>query len=90
MQFIICGGALLPQRVQKEFEKKYHVPIIEGYGLTETTSFSSFNPRNIKERKEGSIGKELPVNKMMIVDEHMNKLPYGEIGEIIIKGANVN
>jgi len=89
MQFIICGGALLPQRVQKEFEKNYHVPIIEGYGLTETTSFSSFNPRNIKERKEGSIGKELPVNEMMIVDEHMDKLSDGEIGEIVIKGANV-
>lgn len=89
MQFIICGGALLPQRVQKEFEKKYHVPIIEGYGLTETTSFSSFNPRNIEERKEGSIGKELPINEMMIVDEHMNKLPNGKIGEIIIKGSNI-
>ncbi len=89
MQFIICGGALLPQRVQKEFEKKYHVPIIEGYGLTETTSFSSFNPRNIEERKEGSIGKELPINEMMIVDEYMSKLPDGEIGEIIIKGSNI-
>jgi len=89
MKFIICGGALLPQRVQQEFERTYRIPIIEGYGLTETTSFSSFNPRNIEERKIGSIGKELPINQMKIIDEKMNELPTGKIGEIAIKGLNV-
>ncbi len=44
MQGIICGGALLPQSVQLQFEQIYNVPVFEGYGLTETTSFSCFNP----------------------------------------------
>ena len=44
MKGIICGGALLPIRVQEEFEERFSVPIYEGFGLTETTSFSCFNP----------------------------------------------
>jgi acyl-CoA synthetase (AMP-forming)/AMP-acid ligase II len=89
MKGIICGGALLPQSVQNQFEETYNVPIYEGYGLTETTSFSCFNPLNIPDRKIGSIGKELPVNEMAIMDEEGNILPDGETGEICIRGFNV-
>ncbi len=89
MKGIICGGALLPQSVQFQFEEIYNVPIFEGYGLTETTSFSCFNPLKISERKIGSIGKELPVNEMSIMDEDGNILPHNSIGEICIRGYNV-
>lgn len=86
---IICGGALLPQSVQLEFEETYKVPIYEGYGLTETTSFSCFNPLTDSERKIGSIGKELPVNEMCIMDEEGNIVGNNEVGEICIRGYNV-
>lgn len=89
MQGIICGGALLPQRVQMEFEEKFQVPIYEGYGLTETTSFSCFNPREISDRKIGSIGRSLPINEMAILDENGDELPPNKIGEICIRGYNV-
>jgi len=89
MQGIICGGSLLPQSVQKEFENKYNVPIYEGYGLTETTSFSCFNPLKLSERKIGSIGKELPINHMEIIDQNGSHLGTDEEGEICIKGYNV-
>lgn len=89
MKGIICGGALLPKSVQNQFEETYNVPIYEGYGLTETTSFSCFNPLTISERKIGAIGKELPVNEMAIMDEDGNILPDGETGEICIRGFNV-
>lgn len=89
MKGIICGGALLPQSVQIQFEKVYNVPIYEGYGLTETTSFSSFNPLKTSERKIGSIGKELPVNEMLIMDEEGNAFPDNSTGEICIRGYNV-
>jgi len=86
---IICGGALLPKSVQLEFEKRFDVPIYEGYGLTETTSFSCFNPLEISKRKIGSIGRPLPVNEMAILDPDGQELPPHEIGEIGIRGLNV-
>lgn len=89
MEGIICGGALLPQSVQLQFEETYNVPIFEGYGLTETTSFSCYNPLKISERKIGSIGKELPINEMSIMDEDGNILPDNSVGEICIRGYNV-
>jgi acyl-CoA synthetase (AMP-forming)/AMP-acid ligase II len=89
MKGIICGGALLPQSVQLQFEEIYNVPVFEGYGLTETTSFSCFNPLKISERKIGSIGKELPVNEMSIMDEEGKILPDNSVGEICIRGFNV-
>lgn len=86
---IICGGALLPQSVQEEFEKTYDVPIYEGYGLTETTSFSCFNPLGLSDRRIGSIGKELPINHMAIKDDKGRELGEGSVGEICIKGYNI-
>jgi acyl-CoA synthetase (AMP-forming)/AMP-acid ligase II len=86
---IICGGALLPKNVQIEFERRYNVPIYEGYGLTETTSFSCFNPYEIDRRKIGSIGIPLPINEMVIFDDEGGEKPDGEIGEICIRGYNV-
>jgi acyl-CoA synthetase (AMP-forming)/AMP-acid ligase II len=89
MQGIICGGALLPRRVQLDFEERFKVPIFEGYGLTETTSFSSFNPRALDRRKIGSIGLPLPINEMAILDDNGEERPPREIGEICIRGYNV-
>jgi acyl-CoA synthetase (AMP-forming)/AMP-acid ligase II len=89
MTGIICGGALLPQSVQNEFEETYNVPIYEGYGLTETTSFSCFNPLEVTKRKIGSIGKELPVNEMCIKDDKGEIVENNQVGEICIRGYNV-
>jgi len=86
---IVCGGALLPKRVQLDFETTFGVPIFEGYGLTETTSFSCFNPLDVERRTIGSIGLPLPVNEMAILDEDGHLLPPGEVGEICIRGFNV-
>ena len=86
---IICGGALLPRSVQLEFEKRFNVPIYEGYGLTETTSFSCFNPLELSKRKIGSIGLPLRVNEMAIFDPDGKELPPNEIGEICVRGPNV-
>ena len=89
MQGIFCGGQILTQNVQEEFEKRFRVPIFEGFGLTETTSFACFNYYPKEKRKIGSIGKPLPVNEMTIVDELDNELPPYEEGEICIRGLNV-
>lgn len=86
---ILCGGQVLTRSVQDEFEKRFDVPIFEGYGLTETTSFSCINDFPREKRRVGSIGRALPVNDMTIVDEMDRELGPGSEGQICIRGYNV-
>ncbi len=88
MKFIICGAAPLPVEVHKGFEEKFGVIVYEGYGLSETTCYSSFNPPDRDKRKIGSIGVAVG-NEMCIMDGNCNILPPGQMGEICIRGENV-
>ena len=66
---------------------KFGVRIIDGYGLTEATGVStvSFNtPENLR-----SVGMAFPSQEVEIMDDHNNVLPYGERGEICIRGDAV-
>ena len=89
LQGILCGGQVLTRSVQDEFESRFGVPIFEGYGLTETTSFSCINDFPADKRKTGSIGKPLPTNEMAILDENDEELGPNIEGEIGIRGYNV-
>jgi long-chain acyl-CoA synthetase len=86
----ICtsGGAAMPVEVMRKFEERFHVPILEGYGLSETSPVASFNQLN-KPRKPGSIGFPVWGVEMKVVDHDMNELPVGETGEIVIRGHNI-
>lgn len=86
---ILCGGQILTRTVQNEFEKRFSIPIFEGYGLTETTSFSCINDYPAENRKIGSIGKALLTNEMEILDEKNQILGVNTEGEICIRGFNV-
>lgn len=83
-----CGAAAMPVEVMKEFEEKYGVVILEGYGLSETSPVACFN-RLDRERKPGSIGLPVWGVEMRAVDDEMNDVAVGEPGEIIIRGHNV-
>jgi acyl-CoA synthetase (AMP-forming)/AMP-acid ligase II len=89
MRGILCGGQVLAASVQEQFEERFNVPIFEGYGLTETTSFSCINDFPQNKRKPGSIGRPLLVNEMAVLDEAGRPLGPGEEGEICIRGLNV-
>jgi len=89
LQGILCGGQVLTKSVQDEFESRFNVPIFEGYGLTETTSFSCINDYPAHNRKMGSIGKQLPTNEMAILDNNSKELGPNIEGEICIRGYNV-
>jgi acyl-CoA synthetase (AMP-forming)/AMP-acid ligase II len=86
---ILCGGQILTRSVQEQFEKRFKVPIFEGYGLTETTSFSCINNYPAESRKIGSIGKPLQINEMSILDEDSQEVKENIEGEICIRGYNV-
>ena len=82
------GGASLPVEVLRGFEAAFGAPILEGYGLSETSPVASFNHRDA-ERKPGSIGTPVEGVEFRLIDLGWNDVPEGEIGEIAIKGHNV-
>lgn len=88
VRFFICGAAPLPEEVQLSFERDFGIPVFEGYGLSETTCYSSFNPPDLAKRKVGSVGVAVG-NEMCILDDDCNPVPDGELGEICIRGENV-
>ena len=55
LRLCMSGGAAIPVELIRAFEEKFDCPILEGYGLSETSPVASFNHPD-KERKAGSIG----------------------------------
>ncbi|MBN3758346.1 acyl--CoA ligase [Paraburkholderia sp. Tr-20389] len=86
---IVCGGQVLLPEMREQFETVYRVAVFEGYGLTETTSFATMNGFPAARRVAGSIGAALPGNQVSIVDEYGTQVMHGEVGQILIRGANV-
>ena len=87
LRFAMCGSAPVPAEVMKKFEETFNCPVIEGYGLSESTCRSTFNPPD-ERRRPGSCG--LPIgNEMRIVDDDDNEVPDGEFGEIVLRGENI-
>ena len=86
---IISGGQLLPRKLAQKFESRFGVPIFEGFGSTEATSYSCFQAYPAERRKPGSVGRAMPISEMMIVDDTDAEVPDGTEGEICIRGANV-
>ena len=88
LQICVTGGSAMPPDFIPVFEKKFNVRILEGYGLTEASPACSFN-RIEAVTKPGSIGTPLPGIDIKIVDDTGRELPRNEIGEVIVRGANV-
>jgi long-chain acyl-CoA synthetase len=84
----VSGGAAMPVELLRQFEEKFKVTILEGYGLSETSPTATFN-RMDRPRKVGSIGLPVWGIEMRVVDKDMNDVPNGEPGEIVIRGHNV-
>jgi len=88
VQFGRSASAFLPILVKKTFEQRFNIPLIETYGITETTSQVTTNPREMNERKIGSVGREQGC-QVRIVNREGQNLPNGHEGEIVVKGRNV-
>lgn len=84
----ISGAAALPVETIYNFEKRFNVPLLEGYGLTEASPVVSVNPlKGI--RKPSSVGPPIPGVEVAVVGENGKRLPTGMVGELIVKGPNV-
>ncbi|WP_053220409.1 fatty acid--CoA ligase family protein [Virgibacillus senegalensis] len=88
IRLCISGGAAMPVALLKNFERKFGVMVSEGYGLSEASPVTCFNPLD-RERKPGSIGTNIKNVENKIVDEMGNELPPGEVGELVVRGPNV-
>lgn len=84
----VSGASSLPLEIIKGIEKKYNIPILEGYGLSETCPVATFSFLH-KERKPGSIGTPLWGVEVKVFDKQNNEVPVDEVGEIVIRGHNV-
>ena len=87
LRICVSGGAALPVEVLRGFAETFGAPILEGYGLSETSPVASFN--RLGNAKPGSIGYAIDGVEMCVVDGLGGDLPAGEIGEIAIRGHNV-
>ena len=88
IRIFISGSAPLPMQTLQEFEKKFGVPLIEGYGLSEASPVVSKNPLH-SVRKAGSIGIPVAHVEMSVQNENGKMLGVGETGEICVRGGNV-
>ena len=88
LRLAVSGAAPLPGETLGKFDRKFHFPLLEGYGLSEASPVVSFNPiRGV--HKAGSVGLPLPDIEVKIFDDHGRELPPGRVGEIVVRGPNV-
>ncbi|MGY0692834.1 fatty acid--CoA ligase family protein [Virgibacillus sp. FSP13] len=88
IRLCISGGSAMPVALLKEFEKEFNVVVSEGYGLSEASPVTCFNPLD-QPRKPGSIGRNIVNVENKVVDEFGEEVEVGEVGELVVQGPNV-
>jgi len=83
-----AGGMAVQRVVAEKWKQVTGVPIIEGYGLTETSPVAICNPLNITDWT-GTLGLPIPSTDVALLDEEGSEVPLGEVGEISIRGPQV-
>ncbi|HEY0953237.1 MAG TPA: long-chain-fatty-acid--CoA ligase [Roseateles sp.] len=84
----VGGGMAVLQATAKLWLEKTGCPIVEGYGLSETSPTATCNPTD-SQAYTGTIGLPLPHTELKLLDDDGNEVPPGERGEIAIKGPQV-
>ena len=88
LRLFVSGGSALPVEVLHGVTDAFGTPILEGYGLSETSPVASFSRIELP-TKPGSIGVAIEGVQLRLVDDQGTKVPTGEVGELQIKGPNV-
>jgi long-chain acyl-CoA synthetase len=88
LRYVICGAAPMPRELIGEFEQRFGVPVVEGYGLSECTVVCTANPVH-GVRKAGSVGLALPGIEVGVIGPAGEPLPTGQAGEVVVRGPNV-
>ncbi|MDQ2851776.1 MAG: long-chain fatty acid--CoA ligase [Actinomycetota bacterium] len=84
----VSGGASLPAEVSRAFERRFGCPVIEGYGLTESSALGTFNDLD-RGPKIGSTGAPIPRSEIQIRSLDGQVVAQGEVGEVFMRGPQV-
>lgn len=88
LKLAVAGGMAVQHVVAHRWKERAGVPLVEGYGLTETAPVAIANPITIQEWS-GQIGVPLPSTEAAILDDDGKPLALGEVGEICLRGPQV-
>src|ERR1700712_1711918 len=92
LRIAASGGASLPVAVIDKFAEVFNADIYEGYGLSETAPVATFN-QPVFGRKAGTVGCAIWGVEVAVarpeVEEAIEQLPVGELGEVVIRGHNL-
>ncbi|WP_225801021.1 long-chain fatty acid--CoA ligase [Streptomyces sp. NK15101] len=84
----ISGGASLPVEILHGFERRFGCPVLEGFGMSETSPVVTFNHPD-RPRKAGSIGTPIRDVEVRLLDEKGQDVAPGAIGELAVRGPNL-
>jgi long-chain acyl-CoA synthetase len=87
VRYFFSAAATMPVEIADRWRETYGLSIFEGYGLTETSPFASYN--HDWHYRPGSVGTPIENCELRVVDEDDNVLGPGEWGEICMRGPNV-
>jgi long-chain acyl-CoA synthetase len=88
VRYYFSAAAKLPEEVERRWSLKFNSPVTQGYGLTETSPFASYN--GFLQHRPGTIGTPIENVEMKVVDVTTGAdVAVGELGELVIKGPNV-
>jgi len=88
LKLAVAGGMAVQRAVAEKWKQVTGVPIVEAYGLTETSPAAIANALDIKDWT-GTIGLPIPSTLAAVLEDDGRELPVGEVGEICIRGPQV-
>jgi long-chain acyl-CoA synthetase len=88
LQMTLGGGMAVQKAVAERWQEVTGKPLIEAYGLTETSPAVTINPLDLQQYN-GSIGLPVPSTDMELRDDDRHAVPLGKPGEIWVKGPQV-
>lgn len=87
LRLSFSAAAMLPADVEARWRAASGLPISQGYGLTESSPFATYNHE--RAHRPGSIGTPIENVEVRVVDEQDREVPDGTLGELVIRGPNV-
>ncbi len=87
LRLAFSAAAMLPADVEARWQALTGLPICQGYGLTESSPFATYNHE--RAHRPGSIGTPIENVEVRVVDERDREVPDGALGELVIRGPNV-
>jgi long-chain acyl-CoA synthetase len=88
VRYYFSAAAKLPEEIERRWFDKFGSPVTQGYGLTETSPFASYN--SFLQYRPGTIGTPIENVEMRVLDVNTSEeVPTNELGELVIRGPNV-